>query len=332
MHKISLTGSDLSFACAERDTVMRAALRAGVGMSYSCNVGSCGNCRFELVAGAVDHLRADAPAWTEKDRKRGRWLGCQARPLSDCVVKFRADPDAVPVHRPVQRSGVLVSRDALNHDMAEFAFRIDGEPGFLPGQYALLSVPGVAGARVYSMCNLPDEDIWRFQIKRVPGGAATTLLFDNLRPGDAIALDGPYGLAHLRPDIPRDIVLLAGGSGLSPMVSIARAAVAAPGLQGRTVHFYFGGRGPADLAPAACVTPLVSDRFRLVTAISDPALAGNWAGPIGFIHDIALADLGPRLAECEIYFAGPPAMAAAIRTSLHAQGVPAGQIHFDEFY
>ena len=94
MSKITLADGS-SFDCADNDTLLRAALRAGIGMSYSCNVGSCGNCRFELIDGEVTHLRADSPAWTEKDRKRNRWLGCQARPEGDCTVKFRPDPAAV---------------------------------------------------------------------------------------------------------------------------------------------------------------------------------------------------------------------------------------------
>lgn len=49
MPRIDLSGTGTGFDCAEDDTLLRAALRSGVGMSYSCNVGSCGNCRFELV-------------------------------------------------------------------------------------------------------------------------------------------------------------------------------------------------------------------------------------------------------------------------------------------
>lgn len=333
MARITLADGDTAFACAPGDTVLRAALRAGVGMSYSCNVGSCGNCRFELLEGEVTHQRADAPAWTEKDRARNRWLGCQAEPQGDCRVKFRADPATVLPVRPAQRQGVLVARRDLNHDIAEFAIRVTGDPAFLPGQYALLSLPGVTGPRVYSMSNLPGEDgLWKFQVRRVPGGAATTVLFDRLRPGDPLSLDGPYGLAYLRTDAPRDLVLLAGGSGLSPMASIARGALAAPALAGRAIHVFFGGRGPADVQAAAFLPALDPSRVHLTAAISDPALAEGWSGPTGFIHEVAAARMGEALRDCEIYFAGPPAMATAVQSMLHGLGVPRGQIHFDEFY
>lgn len=332
MTRIHLSDSDEAFDCAPGDTILRAALRAGIGMSYSCNVGSCGNCRFELVEGIVHHLRADPPAWTEKDRQRNRWLGCQATPDADCRVKFRRDPAAVLPFRPQARQGTLVALRALSHDISEFDIRIEGPADFLPGQYALLQIPGVAGPRVYSMSNRPGGNLWQFQIKRVPGGAATAALFDRMTPGDGIGVDGPYGLAYLRTDAPRDLVLLAGGSGLSPMVSIARAALAAPELADRRVHFFFGGRGPADLEASKVLADLDPARLQLVCAASDPEQTSGWTGETGFIPTVADRHLGDRLADCEVYFAGPPAMALAIQTGLRARGVPQAQVHFDEFY
>lgn len=332
MNRIRLAGSEIQFDCSEGDTILRAALRSGVGMSYSCNVGSCGNCRFELIEGEVHHMRADSPAWTEKDRARNRWLGCQAVPHGDCQVKFRQDPSAILPIRPSQRVGTLISRTDLNHDIAEFAFSFEGDSNFIPGQYALIGVEGVEGQRVYSMCNLPGEGIWRFQIKRVPNGAATGVLFESLKPGDKVSLDGPYGLAYLREDSARDLILLAGGSGLSPMVSIARGALASQALAQQKVHFFFGGRGPADMKATDFLKDLVSDRFTLTCAVSDPALATDWTGARGFIHEVADELHGEALANCEIYFAGPPAMAQAIQLALRNRGVPPTQVHFDEFY
>lgn len=329
MHSISLDRSDITFDCDDGDTVLRAALRAGIGMSYSCNVGSCGNCRFELIEGEVAHARQDAPAWTQKDRDRNRWLGCQAVPGSKCVVKFRPDPAAVPLIRPAMRTAELLRKTPLNHDITEFSFRVNGDPSFLPGQYALITLPGGNGPRVYSMSNLGENGEWQFQIRRVPGGAATTVLFDQMQPGDTAQLDGPYGLAYLRTESPRDIVLIAGGSGLSPIASLARGALRDTA---RNVAIYFGGRGPADTTAAAFLAGLDPDRVSLTMAISDAAQAEGWTGRQGFVHEVAIADLGADLQNREIYFAGPAAMAQAIAGAMHGLSVPRDQIHFDEFY
>lgn len=321
-----------AFECAADDTILRAALRAGLAFPYACNVGSCGNCRFELLAGEVAHVREDAPAWTDRDRKRGRWLGCQARPGGDCRIKVRLDIVDRPAPRPARMTGRLTEVVAMTHDISEFAFALDGPDDFLPGQYALLQAPGVSNPRAYSMCNLPGEREWRFQIKRVPGGAATGVLFDALRPGDAVPIDGPYGHAYLREDRPRDLLLAAGGSGLSPMISIARAAAASPSLAGREIHFLYGGRLPRDICgePILARLPGFGARLRYTAAISQPA--EDWPGATGFLHEVVRATYGGRLTAFEVYFAGPSPMARAMQVMLHEAGVPAEQVHFDEFY
>ena len=91
MATIRIEGTDVRFECRDDDVIMRAALRAGIGFPYECNVGCCGTCRFELLEGKVAQQRADPPAWSERDRQRKRYLGCQARALSDCRIKLRLD-------------------------------------------------------------------------------------------------------------------------------------------------------------------------------------------------------------------------------------------------
>jgi toluene monooxygenase electron transfer component len=335
MALIKLAGSDVSWECPEGDTVLRSAIRSGLGFPYECNVGSCGNCRFDLVEGEVEHLRADPPGLSERDRQRGRRLGCQARPKTDCVVKARLMPRYVSRFRPVRQQATLTGTVDLTHDMREFRFRLDAPSGFLPGQYALFSVPDVSGSRAYSMCNTGESAAeWHFQIKRVPGGAATGRLFE-VAPGARIAIDGPYGMAYLREDSPRDIVCLAGGSGLSPMISIARAAAHAPALQGRRFDFVYGGRAPRDICGRNILEELpgFGERIHYHAAISEAGTSDDgWNGYRGFVHDVADELFGVRLAGCEVYFAGPPAMAEAVQKMLVARGVPQDQMHFDQFY
>jgi toluene monooxygenase electron transfer component len=321
-----------SFDCADGDTILRAALRAGLGMPYSCNTGSCGNCRFELLEGKVTHLRADAPAWSERELKRNRWLGCQAAPEGNCRVKFRAMEQYVPDHRPAMRQAELTGKVEVTRDITEFEFRIGGNPAFSPGQYALFHVPGVDGPRAYSMSNLAADGTWRFMIKKTPEGAATGWLFDTARPGDTLTLDGPYGTAYLREDSPRDIVLLAGGSGLSPMVSIARGASEGGMLADREMHFFYGGRQTEDLFGTASLPFALGERVSFTEALSDPGPGVDWQGRTGFLHDVVQAEMGERLKDCEIYFAGPAIMSAAVQKMAHEAGVPQDQLHFDEFF
>jgi toluene monooxygenase electron transfer component len=327
------TKSGATFECADGDTILRAALRAGQGFPYECNVGSCGNCRFELLDGEVTHERTDPPAWGERDLKRNRWLGCQARPVGDCTIKVRLNENYQSLHRPARRQARLIEARPISHDISEFRFTAPAPAPFLPGQYALLYLPEVDGGRAYSFCNVDGEaGTWSFQIKRVPDGEASGALFDRLQVGDTIETDGPFGMAYLREDIPRDILCIAGGSGLSPMISIARAAATCPALAECNIHFVYGGRSARDICGEAMLAELPGwgTRIHYTAAISEPD--ADWSGRTGLVHQVALDLYGGRLPDFEIYFAGPPVMAEAAQKMLYEAKVPVDQVHFDQFY
>jgi toluene monooxygenase electron transfer component len=316
---------------------MRAALRAGVGLPYECNVGACGTCKIELVGGEVASNWPGAPGLSERDIGRKRVLGCQSRPLGDCVVKARVMPQYAAAGVPRRFQATLAATRELTHDLREFSFTLETPLAFLPGQYALLYLPGVDGPRAYSMSNIAQgQPTWDFQIKRTPGGAATGALFDNLVPGATITIDGPYGLAYLRTDSPRDIVCIAGGSGLAPVMSIARGVAANPAMAGIKVHLFYGGRGARDICGEDMLQALpgYGERifFHPIVSMPESSDPGYWSGKVGFVHELALATIGSALPEHEIYFAGPPAMAQAVQRMLFDQKVPPAQVHYDAFY
>jgi toluene monooxygenase electron transfer component len=315
---------------------MRAALRAGVGLPYECNVGACGTCKVELVSGQLASNWPAAPGLGERDIARKRVLACQSRPLSDCTVKARVLPQYAQAGVPRRFEATLAATRELTHDLREFSFTLPEPIDFLPGQYALLYLPGVDGPRAYSMSDIAQgRPGWEFQIKRTPGGAATGALFDRLACGDRIVIDGPYGMAYLRTDSPRDIVCIGGGSGLAPMMSIVRGVAADPAMAGIKVHLFYGGRAARDICGDDMLRALpgYGERFFFHPIVSMPESAeGDWNGKVGFVHELALETIGMAMPEHEIYFAGPPAMAQAVQRMLAEQQVPGAQVHFDAFY
>lgn len=336
-NRVSLAGIEQSFECAGNDVVLRAALRAGVALPYECNVGACGNCKFELVEGEVDVRWPESPGWTEKDRQRNRYLGCQCVPKGDVTIKVRPNVHYAPPHAPRIVAGRLTDRRAITHDIHEFRFEIAGEMTFEPGQYALLALPGVEGQRAYSMSSIATTAANRelhFQIRRVPDGKGTAFLFDTLHPGQAIEIDGPYGMAYLRRDVKRDVLLIAGGSGLAPMISIARGITADPAMNDVKIHFVYGGRTTRDICGQDMLSALPGYGTRLkydgvVSALAD---GEPWEGAMGYAHEFAQAVHGDNLRNMEIYFAGPPLMGQAIQKMLIGLNVPMSQVHFDQFY
>ena len=333
MHLIKLADGT-EYRCADEDTLLRAGLRAGLGLPYECNAGSCGTCKVELVEGQVTSLRPDAPGLTDFDRGRNRVLACQSRPVTDCSIKVRLRPENVPRHRPRRFRATLEAVRDLTHDTREFRFRAEGSPGFLPGQYALFYLPGVEAPRTYSMSNVDLGDgVWEFIVRRVSGGVGTFTLFDKVPVGSTIELDGPYGLAHLRTDSSRDLVLVGGGSGLAPILSIARGAVRAPELAKRRIHVFHGVRGMADLCAETefSVLPGFGTRLDFQAVVSEPE-PGAWSGPTGFVHEHVRGFIGDRWSAFDYYFAGPPPMAEAMQRMLMDKRVPFPQVHFDRFY
>ena len=335
--RIRIDGGTVAVEQAPEDTVLRAVLRAGMGFPYECNSGGCGSCKFDVIEGQVDTLWPDAPGLTERDRKRNRHLACQSRAVGDVVIKVRLGDEYVPKVTPRRRVARFVESVDITHDLREFRFATSSPANFLPGQFASLMLPGVPSARAYSMSNLPNAaGQWHFQIRRVPNGQGTQYLFEHLRAGDAVELDGPYGLAWLREDSPRDIVCVAGGSGLAPMVSIARGACAAGMLAIRRLHFFYGARTQQDLCGEEFLRALPDfpAAIRWHGSVSSPqADQAPWRGDTGFVHEAVMRHLGPDLANYEFYFAGPPPMTQALQEMLMVKcQVPYQQIHFDRFF
>lgn len=313
------------------DTLLRAALRAGLAFPYECSVGGCGACRFELLEGVVHTLWEGAPGLSERDRKRGKRLACQSHPQGDARIRVRLGSEAdKPAVLPRRITATLTDRRAITDDMVELRLKLANAPTFLAGQYALLYPPGVAGARAYSMSHLDQGNgEWRFIVRRTPSGRGSTVMCTELPVGATLDIDGPYGHAWLRPS-PRDAVCVAGGSGLGPMLSIARGVLAENST--RRVHFFLGLRQEAELGAAAELQTLIGERLSATVVLSSPGNPSDWSGATGFVHAEVERQLAPGLGTFDHYMAGPPPMIDAMQDLLMVRHqVPFEQIRFDRY-
>lgn len=312
------------------DCLLRGALRAGIGFPYECSVGGCGTCKFELLAGHVETLWVEAPGLSERERRRGKRLACQSRPTEDCVIKARLDDAYRPDISARRFNARLAGRVLLTHDLCEFVFVSEVAANFEPGQYALFHLPGVGGVRAYSMSNLPNaRNEWRFIIRRIAQGKGSTSLWDSCAIGSVLTLDGPYGHAYLRPGA-CELVCVAGGSGLAPMLSIARAALST--RPRRHVSFYLGLRSQTDLGAAQALSELACPELSVEIVLSAPDASAAWQGSTGFVHEAVARAIRPEQVELDYYFAGPPPMVDAMQTLLVVdRRVEMSRIHFDRY-
>jgi len=319
------------------DTVLLASLRLGVGFPYECNAGACGSCKYELLEGEVQLLCDNPPGLTARDIRKNVHLGCQTRPLTDISIKTRLSNEYVPSISTTRVKARFFNSFDVTHDIKEFVFLANQPAEFQPGQYALLSFPSLGIKRAYSMSNLPNgQGEWRFQIRKVPNGKSSDFLFNHISQTDVIEIDAPYGMAYIR-DNARDIVCVAGGSGLAPMVSIARGASEMGLLKDKTLHFFYGGRNIQDVGVQSQISNLPEFGKQIqfhpvVSEISEENLK-NWSGEFGFVHESVEKKLGEGIKEYEFYFAGPPPMTKSLQETLMLKHqVPFGQIHFDRFF
>ena len=317
------------FVRSDEDSLLRAALRAGIDFPYECSVGGCGSCRFTLLNGDMADIWPKAPGLSARERGRGKRLACQSRPLSDCTISVRVG--STTPRAATRMEATLTGRRHITADTYEFMFSHHQPAAFQPGQYALVYLPDVEGPRAYSMSNLPnDVGQWKFIVRRTSSGAGSQALFDNVAVGSSLSIDGPYGHGHLRENDSRDIVCIAGGSGIGPMLSIAAGAHQV--RPDRTIHFLLGLRSQRDLALADELTQLACEQTRLSIILSEPDPAGDWQGAKGFVHEHFGQLLPGDPHHYTYYMAGPPPMINALTSLMMTEkNILPDQVFFDRF-
>ncbi|WP_396932085.1 2Fe-2S iron-sulfur cluster-binding protein [Mycolicibacterium sp.] len=322
--QVQVAGTDLRFGVAPGERILAAGRRAGVWLPFECGWGSCGTCKVTLVDGEVDSLYPDAPAIDARDERRRRILACQCTPKSDITVKV-LKTGQLPERPTVDHTAEVVDIEDLGNEIRRFRFRLGADAQFRPGQYAIFDL-GTGLRRCYSMATLPGTDVVEFIAKRYSARPGSGALF-SLAPGDRVAVELPYGDMWFRAN-DRDVVLTAGGTGLSPIMALLRHFCDL-GLNNRVWVFY-GANSEAELV---CWPEMQALIGRLSAAELHGAVArpgDQWTGTRGLVTD-ALKTRLPDLPDAEHYLAGPPVMVDAVLDLLSANDVPKDRIHYDRF-
>jgi toluene monooxygenase electron transfer component len=336
-------GVSRAFDCPPDERILHAGLAAGVGLPYECGTGTCGTCRATLVEGNVDAGWPEAPGRKYFKAGRDELLMCQARPLADCALEFGAG--FAEAHRcaPGHVAGTIVRQTPLTHDVVDLDVALDRAVDFDAGQYMILTAPGIAGGRSYSMVNdAAATTIFNFVIKRKPGGALSDWLFERRVEGERVELFGPLGHAIFSPEIERNLLVIAGGSGIAGMMSILSRACAAGHFERFTGDVFFGVRTPRDffyLEALVGFRAKAQASLRVVVALSDAAAPpeAQAAHPAlefdtGFVHEVAGRRMQGRYTNVRAYVAGPPpAVDASLRMLLREARLPATEIRYDKF-
>lgn len=328
-HTIALNfedGVSRFIQCNDGETVLDAAYRHKVNLPMDCSDGVCGTCKchcdqgeFELGDDYIDD------ALTDEEAAEGMVLTCQMVPAADCVIE-------VPVASTLCKTGVdsrqaKVSRIApLSEDSIEVEIEIEGDGlGFLPGQYVHLEVPGKDAHRSYSFSSLPGSSRASFLIRNVPGGLMSGYLANGAAPGDAMTVTGPMGSFYLRA-VQRPLLMLAGGTGLAPFLSMLRQ-LRETGCD-QPIHMIYGVTKDDHLVKCEELD-VASDAldFDYVTVVADEASDHPRKGYVTHHMDPARLHDG----DVDVYLCGPPPMVDAVLKYFDCEDIKPASFHYEKF-
>ena len=328
---VSLAPSGKRFQVEDGETVLAAALRQGIHLPYGCRTGSCGTCRAHVAEGRCHYPDGPPLALTALEVRSGEALLCRAVPLTDLMVQ--AQEITAMANLRVKALPCRVARlTPLAHDVMGLFLRLPAveRMQFLAGQYIDILLPD-NHRRSFSLANPPHDDaLLELHVRNVPGGLFSKEVFQRLREGTLLRIQGPLGTFFLREDSSRPIVMIAGGTGYAPIQAMLRHIF--ENHRDRDVVFYWGARAARDLYADTLLKGWMKTqrRFRYVPVLSEPAPEDHWAGHTGFVHEAVLKDL-PDLTGHDIYLSGPPPMVQAARAAFPAHGADPLRMYSDSF-
>jgi NAD(P)H-flavin reductase/hemoglobin-like flavoprotein len=267
----------------------------------------------EFVAGP-SWTSASAAAW----RAVTEWFAA--------VMAEAAAEDAG--HQPAWWTGEVVQHDRRTATVAVLTIRPDGPLRYVPGQYIHVQTPRWPRIwRCYSIANAPrDNGLIDIHVRAVPGGMVSTALVSHCATGDIVLLGAARGDMAVPDDPGRDLVCVAGGTGLAPLKAITEAVVAAAG-QGRrrAITLFVGVRRKRDLYDVRDLETLRLS-YPPLTVIEVAEHELDFSGRIGRLPEVVWTH--PSFRDCDVYVAGPAGLVSSA-AKLLSKRVPAGRLHHD---
>ena len=325
---VTVQPSGRHFDVIRGEAILISGIRQGIGLPYGCKDGACGSCKCKLLSGSVVHGTHQTKALSAQEEALGFVLTCCAVPQSDLVLESRqvTELGALPIRKMPARVNTLESK---SHDVKVLQVQLPASEPFAyrAGQYIEILLRDGA-RRSYSMANAPHNGPGvELHIRHMPGGKFTDHVFAAMKEKEILRIEGPYGSFFVREDSQKPIVLLASGTGFAPIKAMLEHAQ----HQGMTrpIHFYWGGRRPADLYMDSWVQAQCQamPQLRYIPVVSDALKEDHWTGRTGFVHHAVLADFAD-LSGYQVYACGAPIVVESARKDFCAQG----RLPEDEFF
>jgi benzoate/toluate 1,2-dioxygenase reductase subunit len=312
-------------------SVLEGAIAQNLPILYQCKSGSCGTCVAELLEGDAPMREDRATSLLPSEKAQGRRLLCSTHVRSPCT--FALDYASDIGGGPAQKVQAFIDKIEL---LAADVVRLHVELAegcwldFKPGQFIQVTVPGTGKARRYSMAS-PPEYLPRIEllIRLLPNGLMSTYVSERAAIDDVLEIAGPFGSFLLREKVRAPHILIAGGTGLAPLMSMLDVLRATPGKK------------PQILLSFGCATKerlffcdeierrqfwLPSLQARISIGRGEPSAAVRIGNPVQAITTDDVSD-----PDTVAYLCGPPAMIAAAHDHLCRLGIAPKNIFTEQF-
>jgi CDP-4-dehydro-6-deoxyglucose reductase len=221
---VTIKPSGHEFFVESNDTLLEAALRAGVSLNYGCSNGNCGECRARVISGEVKKVHAHDYVLSQAEKDAGVILMCSCAAVNDVVIEAAVagalDIQVQLLDARIKSVEVFNPQIAALHMLTPRSQRLR----FLAGQSVRLSVHGVTGQYAIASCPCEERHI-EVQILRKPDDAFSELLSGGLKAHDVVEVEGPYGEFVLEDASTRPVIFVAFGAGFAPIKSLIQHAM-----------------------------------------------------------------------------------------------------------
>jgi len=312
------------------ETVLDAAEKQGVFLANDCREGVCGVCTCQSKAG--DFEMSSKMALSSREQAEGKVLPCTLSVASDVELSFDYPSDFFTPKLKHNFKATLRSIDKI----AETTIRVvlDAEPlphqiDYASGQFVSMQIPGTHEWRSYSMANTPNSaNRLEFIVRLLPDGVMSRYLTTEAKVGDTLVLSPPKGSFYLR-EVTRPLLLIAGGTGLSAILSMLRSVSEGEHYK-QTIRLIYGVNTPADVCETEQLDVLKNQLPHFSYDIICTASDGQWNGPVGYVTAL-LSNESVHYGEVDAYLCGPPPMIDAVNGWFDQSGLESQRVYAEKF-
>ncbi len=326
---VTVEPSGHKFEVRPSQTVLEAAIEAGINLPYGCRNGACGSCKGKVLQGRVVHDDYQGSAMSDAELAAGHALFCCARAMGDLTIECR-EVAGLNGFKPRILPARVQFMEKLTPDVMVMHLKLPSTEKllFLAGQYIEFLLKD-GKRRAFSLANAPHDDgTLQLHLRLVDGGKFTQFVFNELQEKAIMRIEAPFGSFYLREDSQKPIIFMVGGTGFAPVKGMIEHMLYSN--NNRQVILYRGGRTVSDLYLNELCEKWVQmmPNISYVPVVNEPDT--TWQGRTGLVHQAVLDDFAD-LSGYQVYCCGAPGMVEIAHQTFVTQGLPADDFFSDAF-